>query len=103
MADVPHLSWPFRLAGTRLAQVEQDSSEAIQQEVHSYLHTAKGERPLSPGFGLEDPTFGPGVEPTLLAAELEEAIDYRAFITVDVSGPDVFGHHSVEVTVDLAQ
>jgi len=97
-----HLAWPFRMAGRRLATVEQDSLEEVQQNVHSYLATAKGERPLAPEFGLEDPTFGPSVNASQLAAEIEEAED-RASVTISVQQPDGGGRASVDVHVDLAQ
>jgi hypothetical protein len=108
MAEVPHLAWPFRLpsrgTGRRgpLAQVEQDSVEDVQQNVHSYLSTTRGERPLSPDFGLEDPTFGPGINATRIAADIEEAEDGRAVVEIAVVGPDANGETAVTVSVDLA-
>lgn len=103
MADVPHLAWPFRLAGHRLAQVEQNSIEDVQQSVQSYLSTVRGERPLSPDFGLEDPTFGPGVDTDRLAQEIMDSEDGRADVVVETAGPDVLGHQSVRIIVDLAE
>lgn len=103
MADIiPHLAWPLRLAGTRLAQVEQDSLEDVRQNVHAYLTTPKGARPLSPDFGIEDPAFGPGLNAARLAADIMAAED-RATITVSVSGPDATGDQQVNVYLDLAQ
>lgn len=104
MADVPHLAWPFRLPGRRgpLAQVEQDSIEDVQQNVYSYLATERGERPLSPDFGLDDPTFGPGVNTGRIAREIEDAEDGRARVEITVSGPDGSGGASVVVAVGLA-
>lgn len=103
MADVPHLAWPFRMAGRRLAQVEQDSLEDVQQSVHSYLATARGERPLAPDFGLEDPTFGPDVNTVRLAAEIMESEDGRADVQITASGPDGAGRMAVDVHVELAR
>ncbi len=97
-----HLAWPFRLVGRRLGTVEQDSIEDVQQNVYSYLATERGERPLSPDFGLEDPTFGPGINAARIAREIEEAEDGRARVEIDVVGPDGSGRASVTVSVDLA-
>lgn len=103
MADVPHLAWPFRMAGHRLAQVEQNSIEDVQQSVRSYLSTVRGERPLSPDFGLEDPTFGPGVDTDRLAQEIMDSEDGRADVEVEATGADALGHQSVRIIVDLAE
>jgi phage baseplate assembly protein W len=102
MAEIPHLAWPFRIAGRRLAQVEQDSIEDVQQNVRSYLSTMRGERPLSPDFGLEDPTFGPGFDATRVAGEIMELED-RAEVAIVTTGPDAQGRMSVDVHVELAQ
>jgi len=105
MAEVPqvaaHLSWPFRMAGRRLATVEQDSIEDVEQNVRSYLSTEKGERPLSPDFGLDDPTFSRSVDGAVLAADIMEQED-RADVEVVVTGPDGSGRTSLTVNVDLA-
>jgi hypothetical protein len=103
MADVPHLAWPFAMSGRSLATVEQDSIEDVQQNVRSYFSTARGERPLSPDFGLEDPTFGPDVNTTRLAAEIEEAENGRASISITKTGPDRTGRMGISVAVDLAE
>lgn len=102
MADVPHLAWPFRKVGRRLATVEQDSIEDVQQNVRAYLATARGERPLSPDFGLDDPTFGPGVDPAVLAAAIMEA-EERADVTITATGPNERGQQRLVVNVDLAE
>lgn len=103
MADIPHLAWPFRMANRRLAQVEQDSLEDVQQNVLSYLSTERGARPLSPDFGLDDPTFGPGVNTARLESEIQEAEDGRALVTINASPPDARGHLDVDVHVELAR
>lgn len=103
MADVPHLAWPFRVHGGQLVQVEQGDLDDVQQNVRSYLATARGERPLSPDFGLEDPTFGPGVDPERLADEIMEAEDGLADVEVSVTRPDGLGRAAVQVRVGLAE
>jgi phage baseplate assembly protein W len=103
MADVPHLAWPFKMAGRALAQVEQDSIEDVRQNVYAFLATTKGERPLSPDFGLDDPTFGPGVNTARIAAEIMDAEDGRAVVTITASGPDGGGHATVDVAVSLSE
>jgi hypothetical protein len=104
MAEVPqvasHLAWPFRLSGRRLLTVEQDSIDDVEQNVRSYLATAKGDRPLSPDFGLDDPTFSASVSGERLAADIMEQED-RANVEVDVSPQDGTGRTSITVTVDL--
>jgi phage baseplate assembly protein W len=102
MAEVPHLAWPFRLEGRQLAQVEQDSIEDVRQNVVSYLKTERGERPLSPAFGVDDPTFSPGVNGPRLAAEIMRAED-RATVEVRTTAPDYRGRQRVAIAVDLAE
>lgn len=102
-ADVPHLAWPFRFAGRRLVQVEQDSIEDLQQSVHAYLTTPRGTRPLNPDFGIEDPTFGPGINPTRLAADIEASEDNRALVTVTVTPLGGAGVQDVNVHVALPE
>lgn len=103
MADIPGLAWPFRMAGRRLAQVEQGSLADVQQSVHSYLATNRGERPLSPDFGLDDPTFGPGVDTARLAAEIEDAEDGRAAVTITSTPVDGSGRVAIDVRVELVE
>lgn len=103
MAEVPHLAWPFRFAGRKLVQVEQDSIEDVQQSVHAFLATPRGSRPLNPDFGIEDPTFGPGVNAARLAADIEASEDGRAAVTVTIGGPGASGVQDVNVTVELPE
>lgn len=103
MADIPHIAWPFRLAANRLAQVEQDSIEDVEQNVRAYLATPKGARPLSPDFGLEDLTFAPGTNADRVASEIIAAEDGRADVTITTTPPDGTGRVSVTVAVDLAE
>lgn len=103
--EIPHLAWPFRYeAGAqRLGQVEQDSTEDLEQSVHAYMVTPKGSRPLNPDFGLDDPTFGPGVDPGVLAREIEESEDGRASVSITVNGPTEAGVQQVLVEVEPAE
>jgi hypothetical protein len=103
MADVPHLQWPFRLAGRKLAQVEQDSLEDLQQSVHAFLSTPLGSRPLNPDFGLEDPTFSAGVDPLQLEADIEASEDGRAAVTVTVAGPSGAGAQQIDIVVAVPE
>lgn len=104
MADVvPHLAWPFRVSGKRLATVEQDDLPDVTQNVYAYLATARGERPLSPDFGLEDPTFAPGFDGERIASEIMAAENGRAVVTVTSSPPDGSGRAAINVSVDLAE
>jgi phage baseplate assembly protein W len=53
------LSHPFRLAGNgSIATAEQDSDEANAEQLAVLILTRIGERPMVPGFGITDPTFG---------------------------------------------
>lgn len=101
---IPHLAWPFRFDATRrrLAVVEQDTIDDVQQNVHAYLNTDRGERSLSPDFGLADPTFGPGVDTVLLASEIEQAED-RAVVEITATPVSATGRVAVNVSVDLAE
>jgi hypothetical protein len=101
-AVIPHLAWPFRMGTRQLATVEQDTIEDVKQNVHAFLHTARGERTLSPDFGLEDPTFGPSVDATRIAADIE-AVEDRANVTVTATRPNDSHRVSVNVSVELAE
>lgn len=50
------LAWPFRFSAGQAATVEQDSEADLSQQVALVLLTRRGERPLAPAFGLDDPT-----------------------------------------------
>lgn len=102
-AGVPHLRWPFRVASRRLAQVEQDGIENVEQSVYHYLACPRGTRPLNPDWGIEDPTFAPGFDSALVAREIEESEDGRAHVTIDATGPNRYGQMDVTVQVELAE
>lgn len=101
MADIPHLAWPFRVAARRLVQVEQDSFEDVRQNVAAYLSTVRGERTLSPDFGIEDPTFTSNFDAARLARDIEDAED-RADVTVTATPTDATGRLAIDVAVELA-
>ncbi|MEH3055488.1 MAG: hypothetical protein PGN13_16040 [Patulibacter minatonensis] len=57
------LAWPLRLADDgRLATVEQDSPEDVQQCVAAILRHRIGDRFDAPGLGVPDPTFAEHVD-----------------------------------------
>ena len=105
MPDIPHLQWPFAYEPShqRLGQVDQDSIEDLQQSAHAYLVTPRGSRPLNPDFGIEDPTFGPGVDAAQLERDIEDSEDGRANVSITVVGPDQDGRQQVTVEVDNAE
>lgn len=59
MADIPHLSTPFRFVGAEAhaAEVEQDSIEDIAGCVEAIIRTRPGVRIETPDLGVSDPTF----------------------------------------------
>lgn len=99
MAEIPHIAWPLRFAGDRLAVVEQDTLADVRQCVHLLVHTPIGARPLAPEIGLEDPTFA-GVDPEVLEADLEEWEDRAAVTVAATLSPD--GRQGVRIDVALA-
>lgn len=101
--EIPHLAWPFRNVGGRFATVDQDTIEDVRQNVHAYLNTGRGERSLSPDFGVEDLTFSSAVNTALLAAEIEEAEAGRAAVEVVAEPVTGTGRMAVEVHVELAE
>lgn len=90
------LSFPLRLAPNgALATVEQASPDGAAEELAQLILTRRGERPLVPAYGLEDPVaagvdagelaalvelFGPPV--TLLDVGLEPASETTAALQV---------------------
>ena len=101
---VPHLAWPLRLDGPRLATVEQDTIEDVRQAVHAVAVTPRGARPLAPDVGVDDPTFTLGVVPEDLEADLEvahELLGAGAVVRVQADPPDAGGNQQVNVYVDL--
>lgn len=78
MADV--LAHPFRLAGSVAAVVDDTTDAGLAQELGVLVSTRRGERPMSPAWGVTDPAFD-----RLDLAEVNAALQ--------LYGPD-----SVEVT-----
>lgn len=103
MADdvvVPVFDYPLRMeADGTLAVVEQGSLEDVRASIHMLIRTQRGSRPLAPDIGVDDPTFGPGVDGDELAADLE-AQEPLAALTVTVTVED--GEEDVRVEVHLA-
>lgn len=87
MTEIPQLALPLRLAGTRLAELEQGSRRDLQQRVAVLCLTPLGWLDNEPGFGLADQTFrktGPDLP------EIERQIatyvpEADALVTEDVS------------------
>lgn len=52
------LSHPFRLVGSQVATVEQESAAGQAEQLSALLLTKRGERTLVPAFGVTDPVFG---------------------------------------------
>lgn len=53
------LSYPFRIDynNSRFGIVSDDTSTYRAEQIHAFLKTNQGERPLMPSFGIEDPVF----------------------------------------------
>jgi hypothetical protein len=99
---VPVFDYPLRMqADGTPAVVEQGSLEDVRASIHMLMRTPRGSRPLAPDIGVDDPTFGPGVDGDELAADLE-AQEPLAALTVTVSPGDGPGDEVVRVEVDLA-
>lgn len=88
------LSHPFRiLPNGAAAAVEQASDEAHAEQLAVLALTRRGERDLAPGFGLTDPAFAGGFEPTELAAAVAAfgpPVELTA-ITVEAVSDSVIG------------
>lgn len=58
--DVPHLSFPLKLVGSRFSTVEQDTPEEVSQRVWALLRTPRGLREDEPDLGIPFPGFRRG-------------------------------------------
>lgn len=66
------LAYPFRiLPGGIVDLVDQDSDVGHGQQVAVIVATRRGERPLVPTFGIDDPTFTANVSLNDVAASVE--------------------------------
>ena len=71
MAQV--LSFPFRLAANgTVVTVESTSDAGIAEQINAFIQTIQGERPLAPGYGINDPTFDSEFDPGMITAGLAE-------------------------------
>lgn len=52
------LSYPFRVAGDRIASVDQTSDEANAEQLAVLILTRPGERSMAQSYGVPDPAFG---------------------------------------------
>lgn len=52
--DPPKIKMPFKIVGTGIALIEQDSIDEIGQCVYVVLATPLGSRAVDPEFGLDD-------------------------------------------------
>ncbi len=68
------LAVPFRIEAGRSVTVDQDSLEAVVQNVTVLLDTFKGERLMVPEFGVEDPTFQ-NIQEAIDEEEIEALVD----------------------------
>lgn len=70
MASAQILAFPFALAmdGT-IATVPQGSDIANAQQIAALIYTIEGERPMAPGFGINDTAFS-GIKPGIIAAKV---------------------------------
>jgi len=59
---IAHFAFPFTLAGSSFAVVEQDSSDEIVQCVEVLLSTTRGQRVELPEYGIGDPLFKDSVD-----------------------------------------
>lgn len=92
------LSYPFRLQpnGT-VVVVDQDDPAANAEQVAQLVLTRFAERPLSPGFGVTDPTFA-GITPTEVVAGLAE---YGPPVTVRSVAARPTADNAVTVEIDF--
>lgn len=98
--EIPHLSVPLRLAGDRLATVEQDSLEEVGQCVETICRYPVGSRPELPEFGIPDFTFRPvPISPTELADAIGEW-EPRATALVEET-PDLFKNATEILSVEV--
>lgn len=73
MVETPHFKTPFRILGSQVAVIEQDSDDDILACVETVLRTPAGSRIENPEYGLTDPTFQS--DPAAIENECQDAIE----------------------------
>ena len=99
MADV--IAHPFRLAGTSVATVDDETDAGARQEIAVLATTPLGERDMVPEYGLSDPTFRDGIDVPELNAGLATFGPPGVVVTsVSAGVPDAAGITPVTLTFD---
>jgi hypothetical protein len=106
------LSIPFRLQQNgRAERVWQGSEAHVQQQAAQFVATMTGELPLSPFYGMDDPTFRTvrAGEVVIGMAQFHPEVDVRSVIVLADAGGmsevyvDVSGGEEEAVTVQQEQ
>jgi hypothetical protein len=96
--EVGPLAHPLRLSALGdLITLPGDTVAAYAQEVAILVLTRRGERPLAPGYGIDDPVVV-GVDPAQVAAGLEL---YGPPVTADSVTTRAVSDTQLEVRVEL--
>ena len=91
------LSHPFRLRPNgHVATVEQGSDEANAEQLAMLILTRRGERDLAGGFGITDPAFTGGFDPSEIVAGLAA---FGPDIALDEITLDPIDDATLDVTV----
>lgn len=103
--DIPHLSYPFGLAGDgrSVSVEEQDTVEEIRGCVELICRTPVGHRAELPEFGVPDLTFRQATADGIEAADLETAVETwepRVDVLVD-QAPDLLDETARTVSVQM--
>jgi hypothetical protein len=83
MADLPHLAFPFRLAGAHVAVVEQDDLEHIDACCQTILRCPTSWRVDRPEFGWDFPEFRSYPIDTAPLAQALRRLEPRATPRID--------------------
>jgi hypothetical protein len=96
------LAHPFRLAGSNVATVDDDSEAGARQEIAVLVTTQLGERLMVPDYGVTDPTFGSGLDLAEVNAGLSEFGPDGVVVTGYSAGlPDDRGVAAVTLEFDF--
>lgn len=102
MAEAPHLSWPLRLAGSRLATVDQDSPDEISQRVWALMRTPRGWREEYPDMGVNTLFRDGGADLVEIARQLDSYIGPEGTIDATVEqDPESIQDALAEVGIEL--